>query len=95
MAGIEIVLYELKKAQRDREELSKAVIGGDLRRSWESFLQNFSRALGKLIKLSNDDPRSKAFGYRRRNAARKDDEGLVFLREARNVDEHGLEPSAE
>ena len=55
----------------------------------------FSRALGKLIKLSNDDPRSKAFGYRRRNAARKDDEGLVFLREARNVDEHGLEPSAE
>lgn len=91
---MDIVSHELQKAKADRAEISISVIGRDLRLAWESFLQDFGRAHGKLIALALNDERTRPFGHRLKNNSQRDDEGLVFLREARNQDEDGLEPSA-
>lgn len=90
----EIVRY-FEKAKEAREGVLNAKTGRDLRDSWEEFLHNYNRSLGKLIHLAKSRTETRGLGHRIKNASQKDDEGLVFLREARNQDEHGLEPSAE
>jgi hypothetical protein len=93
--GLQEVKRHLKRAEEARNDLTEAKVGRDLRESWEAFLQEFSRGLGKLITLSKQNIETRPFGHRLYNASQRDDEGLIFLREARNQDEHGLEPSAQ
>ncbi len=72
-----------------------ATSASELRNSWEAFLASFSRAIGRLISFSSDDPGSRVWSHRLKNASNKDDPGLLFLRVARNTVEHGLEAFAE
>lgn len=84
----------LERAERALLQVENAMVPSDLRESWEDFLEAFSKAIGKLISLSKSEQASRSFGHKLKNASASDDEGLVFLREARNTDVHGLEPSA-
>jgi hypothetical protein len=84
-----------RKATTAKQQVENAKTPDDLRDSWEDFLVAFSNAIGKLIFLSAQSEISRPFGHRLKNMSAKNDEGLVFLREARNTDVHGLEPSAD
>ncbi len=92
--GLKEIDWHLSEANTAVELIRLAETGVELRRSWESFLSCFSRSIGRLITLSKSDSRSKPWGHRLLAASKKDDEGLVLLREARNSSEHGLSPSA-
>lgn len=78
----------------------KAQTDDDLRDAWEDFLSHFSRALGKTITAALGDKSEqraalRAFAHRLKNESNRDDLGLVYLRAARNSEEHGLQSSAE
>lgn len=88
------VMRCLKKAEIASRCVSTSKTGHDLRDSWEDFLEEFGKAIGKCISWAKQDARTKAHGHMLKNLSTKDDEGLVFLREARNATVHGLEPSA-
>ncbi len=85
----------LRHAQTSLEKLVLAADGSELRDCWEAFLVDFSSAIGKMIAFAQREVTSRPFGHKLKNASRFDDEGLVFLREARNVAVHGLEPFAD
>lgn len=88
---IELRLCETKSALL---AIKNAKSGDELRYSWESFLFSFSRTLGRIIAAAMLSPNSKPWAYKLKNASITDDEGLVYLREARNAAEHGLTPFA-
>lgn len=67
----------------------------DLRSGWEEFLFGYGRAIGKMITLALDCPETRSWGHRLKAASTQEDPGLVYLREARNIAEHGLAPFAE
>lgn len=85
----------VSKTEAAVEAIKSAQSRMDLRDSWENFLGYFSKALGKMITAAQKEKVSKTWGHVLRNQYQKDDPGLVFLREARNVAEHGLEPFAD
>jgi hypothetical protein len=90
--NLSVVRRELAAAHQAFSQFEIAETTSSVMSSWEDFLSSFGRALGKLIMLGMQDQRSAAIAYQLKNASQKDDEGLVYLREARNVREHGLEP---
>lgn len=92
--GVREIRRHLDKARSGAERIHTALAPQDLRDDWELFLNQFNRSIGKLIHLAKRSSETRAFGHRLKNASQKDDEALVFLREARHKDEHGLEPSA-
>ncbi|MGR3617531.1 MAG: hypothetical protein ACU0BB_16030 [Paracoccaceae bacterium] len=77
------------------ESISSASDAKELRDAWEDFLLCFHRAIGRIISVAKKDAAARGWGYKLQNASSKDDEGLVFLREARAQIEHGLEPFAD
>jgi len=85
----------LRKAQEACERLYSAQSADALRDDWESFLGHFASALGGLITLAGKHVRARPWGHKLKNAANENDAGLIFLREARNFKEHGLQPVAE
>lgn len=89
----EIYRY-LAKTSEELEAISLAENANDLRDSWERFLQRFTQTTGKMIKLSYDFKEARPWSHRLKNASQTEDEGMVYLREARNVVEHGLIPFA-
>lgn len=94
-AGLAEIERHLRKVNESLAELKVAETGSQLRDAWESFLHSFARTIGRLIALGLRYPETKSWAYRLKNASTNDDEGLVFLREARNVAEHGLSPCAD
>jgi len=85
----------LDNATRALTCIENAETADELRNAWEDFLGHFGRCIGRQISYGLNNPRSKAWANRLKNASTKDDPGLVFLREARNAIEHGLTPFAE
>lgn len=61
----------------------------ELRDAWESYLESFSKTIGQLISNGIKHTVSKPWAYQLKNSSTKTDEGLVYLREARNEHEHG------
>ncbi len=61
--------------------------------NWEEFLEQYSKSIGKLITLASKHQISRGFGARLKNSSTKDDLGLMYLREARNAETHGLDPT--
>ncbi|MGG7567058.1 hypothetical protein ACQ5SO_12965 [Rhodovulum sp. DZ06] len=94
-AGIKEVEFRLAALKKSVGALQAAEEHGDLRPLWEDFLFSFGRAIGKCISFGMSNSLGKKVGYRLKNASTKDDEGLVYLREARNAAEHALEQSAQ
>ncbi|MBE2276980.1 MAG: hypothetical protein IAE87_11890 [Rhodobacteraceae bacterium] len=84
----------IQRAANAHQDLVNADSAADLRNSWEDFLEHFGKALGKLIALAKKNPATGPLGHRLRNMSMGADEGLVYLREARNEVVHGLEPVA-
>lgn len=84
----------LQRAKDANDQMINAQIGRDFRNSWEDFLINFQRSIGRLISFGMGDKRSRGWAHRLKRASTSDDEGLVYLRKARNCLEHGLVPSA-
>lgn len=81
-----------------KESLAKLAVAADgreLRKAWEDFLFSFHRTMGRTITLALSQAESKEWGHRLKRASAHDDEGLVFLREARAAAEHALEPFAQ
>ena len=68
--------------------------GSELRKAWEDYMSSFSRAIGRMINLGLSKRRTKPWAYKLKNLSNGQDPGLTFLREARNVVEHGLLPFA-
>jgi len=87
----EIVRHK-EKAEEALASLRSATTSGELRDAWEDFLGAFARTLGRLIKFAMETERTRAWAHRLKNASQKDNDVLVYLREARNSAEHGLEP---
>lgn len=87
--------YRLNNVELKIEEMRAADSSEGLRRSWEEFLSSFGIAIGYLIDIAVSKKEIKAWGYKLKNASERNDEGLVFLREARNHVQHGLTPFAE
>jgi len=83
------------KVEADLVELKSAQTGFDLREAWENYLYNYTRTISRMISLGLVQRKSKPWAYRLKNQWQEGDEGLVFLREARNVAEHALSPCAE
>lgn len=86
---------QIAYAERALSDLASAQLILEVRGAWESYLIRFSRAIGKLISVAIKNPATKIFGHKLKNKSENDDPGLSYLREARNVDDHGIEmPSA-
>lgn len=85
----------LARTRRAFEAIQHAETSSEMRDAWEDYLHSFARTIGRIISSSLSNVESRAWGYRLKNLSSKDDEGLVYLREARNVAEHGLGPFAE
>lgn len=78
-------------AQRALNDLKSAKLEVEVRDAWETYLMRFSRAIGKLISSAIKNPSTKEFGHQLKNNSTKNDQGLLYLREARNVDDHGID----
>lgn len=74
--------------------MKNAQNASELRRAWESFLNEFGVAIGVLITAALSHHEAKAWGYRLKNESNENDEGLMFVRQARNHLHHGITPFA-
>jgi hypothetical protein len=92
--GLDEVRHYLSNAAKSFEQLRSAKTAGELRDSWESFLGHFAKCIGRLIDRGASMPKARPWAHRLKNASNGGDSGLTFLREARNIVEHGLEPVA-
>lgn len=92
MREVQRYLALTKKSVESMRHSSNA---SQLRNAWEDFLGNFARTIGRLISFAIEADSSRAWGHKLKNRSSKDDPGLLFLREARNAVEHGLEPFAD
>lgn len=85
----------MKKVSSAYDRMAQAHHVSDLRDAWEEFLFSHHRTIGKMITIAMSKAPSRAWGHQLKNLSTKDDEGLVFLREARAQAEHGVEPFAD
>ena len=85
--------FELLKTASSK--MSGSGSGSELRDCWEDFLGHFGRCIGRLIRFGLAHTASKPWAHRLKNASQEHDEGLCFLREARNQIEHGMTPFAD
>ncbi len=92
---IEEIQRYLNKTEKALSEITNADTAGDLRDAWEDYLSSFSRTLGRLISSADANAKMRPWGHRLKNESNGGDEGLVFLREARNYTEHGVTPFAD
>lgn len=74
------------------EQIGSSQTGEELRRAWENYVDQFGKTIGQLITAANSEQATKGWGHRLKQSSAHDDEGLVYLREARNVSQHGLVP---
>ena len=88
--------FNYRKAKFDKHlvSLNDSKDTQSLRESWKDCLDSFAKCIGWLISSSIANLSSRAWGYQLKQLSTKDDEGLVFLREARNHVHHGLTPFA-
>ncbi len=93
--GLSEIARDAEKVWRARESLDGATDAIHLREAWESFLEAFRKGMYRLIKVGSKHTASKPWANRLKNEFTKNDQGLIFLREARNATEYGLEPSAD
>ncbi|GLT12320.1 hypothetical protein ACFQFQ_07085 [Sulfitobacter porphyrae] len=84
--------YRLEKAKSCFDRIASADTGVDLRRSWEEFVNAFGLTIGWLISNGMNFKVTRGWAHKLKNHSSKDDEGLLYLREARNHTEHGLTP---
>jgi len=83
-------------AERSSHTLARlhaAKTADDQRNAWEDFLSHFAQYIGRLISFGMEDEKTRPWANRLKNAS-TNDSGLRFLRVARNVVQHGLEPVA-
>lgn len=85
----------LKKTEESAKLIENATVGIVIRDCWEDFVNNFGLTIGKLISAGMKNDNYRPLAYKLKNASNKDDPGLCFLREARNVLHHGLMPFAD
>lgn len=85
----------LDRAQKALFDIRNAKSGNELRTAWEDFLTFFMRTIGRIIDTSISHEKTKPWAHKLNNMSTVSDEGLVYLREARNSAEHGLRPFAE
>ncbi|WP_120499626.1 hypothetical protein [Roseovarius sp. EL26] len=91
---LEEVRYYVERTRQNYGHIEAADTAQTLRDAWEDFLGSFSKAIGKMIGYGKLDPNLRPWANKLKNASTKDDEGLLYLREARNCVEHGLKPFA-
>ncbi|MBO9453252.1 hypothetical protein J7426_23525 [Tropicibacter sp. R16_0] len=72
------------------EETMSAESGEALRVAWEAYVDNYGKTIDRLISAGLCETSTKSWAYRLKNQSTKDDEGLRYLREARNISQHGL-----
>lgn len=70
--------------------IRNADTANELRQAWRNFLYSFAESIGWMISAAGKSSEAKVWGHKLKNASQKDDEGLVFLRIARNHVSHGL-----
>lgn len=92
--NLEEVIRNLEKTRRAVGAIRVSNTAESLRDAWEDFLTSFHRTIGRIISKSLQSKETRAWGYKLKNASTRDDEGLVYLREARAHTEHGLTPFA-
>lgn len=90
----EIRRYQ-KLVRQSCETMSSAGSASELRDLWESYLAAFARCIGRLISMGLKDEASRAWAHQLKNDSLGNDPGLFFLREARNLVEHGVTPFAQ
>lgn len=83
------------RAENDYKKIITSETGSELRDAWEDYLNNFQRSIHKMISYGKIDPNLRGWAHKLLNASTKDDEVLIYIRQARNSIEHGLEPFAE
>lgn len=88
------IARHIDKAKKALQRIETAENAAELRDAWEDFLHGFHRSIGRIISLAIDERKSRSWGYRLKYASTNDDEGMVYLREARAQAEHGLVPFA-
>ncbi|WP_197919324.1 hypothetical protein [Thiosulfatihalobacter marinus] len=93
--NLEEIQFNFRRAKEALDKMTQAQTGQDLRDAWEDFLIFYARTMGKLISAGKNASESKPWAYRLLAKSVKDDPGLFYLREARNVAEHGLTPFAD
>ena len=87
--------YRLQTVSIEVDGMRNANTAQELRRQWEKFLNAFGTSLGFMISVSVENPNIRAWGYKLKNLSNGGDEGLAFLREARNHVQHGIRPFAD
>lgn len=92
--NLEEVVRNLEKTRRAVGAIRVSNTAESLRDAWEDFLTSFHRTIGRIISKSLQSKEMRAWGHKLKNASSQDDEGLVYLREARAHTEHGLTPFA-
>lgn len=88
------ILWQAHDAWKAVSGIKAAESGDQLRKEWENLVQSFGRTVERLVTISKLRPATKSWGYRLYNLTDGHDEGLSYLREARNVAQHGIEPFA-
>lgn len=81
-------------AVSDVRAAENAVTADDIRNAWERFLSNYSRTIGRLIDIGKADRKTVRWSQSLKELSNGKDEGMNFLREARNHVEHGITPFA-
>jgi hypothetical protein len=95
MSGnLEEISRYAEKSNQALARLRAAKTADDQRNAWEDFLGHFARCIGRQISFGMKDEKTRPWANRLRNSSTRDDAGLTFLRAARNVVDHGLEPVA-
>ncbi len=80
----------LKKFKEAEERISAANSSIELRDAWEDALAAYTKTVGRIIAICSKHPDLKGWGNKLRNEYAKNDEGMVYLREARNFSDHAL-----
>lgn len=74
------------------DDTMNAETGESLRVAWEAYVDNYGKTIDRLINAGMSEASTRPWAHRLRQASSKTDEGLQYMREARNVSQHGLIP---
>lgn len=86
---------DLGKVRKAMEIINSTTDEAELRDAWEQYLIFWKRCLDKMIAGAKKSPTYRAWSHKINNLVqREDDEGVAYLWEARNVEDHGVGPFA-
>lgn len=85
------IVREFDRMNDASAEMSAAVRSEELRTAWEEFLMRYRRGLEKLANFAARYDASAKFAKELRGRWQGGDEGVAYLWEARNADDHGAE----